>query len=97
MPREYSSGVCHSPLRDSEMMIKVTYTYKVWYLPKLISSHRDHHTKYGICRFSLCEKKALFTAQLGRVSYKIHIHEKHVHSTLAKQEKLERIERNPPH
>ena len=25
------------------------------------------------------------------------IHEKHVHSTLAKQEKLERIERNPPH
>ena len=27
----------------------------------------------------------------------VHVHEKHVHSTLAKQEKLERIERNPPH
>ena len=25
------------------------------------------------------------------------MHEKHVHSTLAKQENLERIERNPPH
>ena len=74
MPREYSSGACHSPLRDSEMMIKVMYTYKVWYLPKLISSHRDHHTTYGICRFSLVEEnRAIVTAQLGGVSHKIHI------------------------
>ena len=26
-----------------------------------------------------------------------HIHEKHMHSTLAEQENLDRIERNPPH